>query len=75
MKFRGILSFVHCNRSKCARFGMKVYRVCDSSTGYCHYFKIYTGNDKVDSNLLAGTNVMDKCEPLCDKGHTLCLDK
>jgi hypothetical protein len=31
MKFRG--RYVQCNRSKRARFGIKIYKVCDSNTG------------------------------------------
>jgi hypothetical protein len=75
MKFRGRLPYVQCNRSKRARFGIKIYKVCVSNTGYCHSFKIYTGEDIGDPSLPASTNVvMAMCEPLFNKGHTLFLD-
>jgi hypothetical protein len=49
--------------------------VCDSNTGYCHSFKIYTEEDIVDPSLRASTNVVLAIgEPLFTKGHTLFLD-
>jgi hypothetical protein len=69
MKFRGRLSFVQCNRSKRYRFVIKIYKICESNTGYCHSFKIYIGDDIIDLSLPATTNVvMSMCEPLLDKG-------
>jgi hypothetical protein len=66
---------VQCIRSKHAQFGIKIYKVCDSNTGYCHSFKIYTGEDIVYPSLPASTNVvLAMCEPLFNKGHTLFLD-
>jgi hypothetical protein len=39
------------------------------------YLKIYVGDDLTDSGLLASTNVvLNLCEPLLDRGHTLFLD-
>jgi hypothetical protein len=75
MKFRGRLSYVQCNRSKRARFGIKFYKICESSSGYCLSFEIYTGDDVTDPTLPASTNVvLNMCEPLLDKGHTLFID-
>jgi hypothetical protein len=75
MKFRGRLSYVQCNRSKRARFGIKIYKICESSSGYCLYFKIYVGDDVTDPSLPASTNVvLNMCEPLFDRGQTLYLD-
>jgi hypothetical protein len=34
MKFRGRLSYVQCNRSKRSRFGIKIYKICESNSGY-----------------------------------------
>ncbi|KAK8770142.1 hypothetical protein V5799_013393 [Amblyomma americanum] len=42
MKFRGRLSYVQFNPSKRARFGFKFYKLCESSSGYCLKFSIYT---------------------------------
>ena len=75
MKFRGRLPYVQCNRSKRARFGIKIYKICDSDTGYCNSFRIYTGDDMIEPSLPASTNVvMHMCEPLFNKGHSLYLD-
>lgn len=75
MKFRGRLSFVQCNRSKRSRFGIKFYKICESSSGYCLYFKIYVGDDVTDPSLPVSTNVvMNMCAPLLDQGHTLYID-
>jgi hypothetical protein len=75
MKFRGRLSYVQCNRSKRARFGIKFYKICESSSGYCLSFKIYIGDDVTDPTLPASTNVvLNLCAPLLDKGHTLFID-
>ena len=46
MKFRGRLSYIQFNPSKRARFGVKFYKLCESSFGYCYRFKIYVGKDK-----------------------------
>jgi hypothetical protein len=75
MNFRGRLSNVQCNRSKRSRFVIKIYKICESISGYCFYFKIYVGDDVTDPSLPASSNVvMNMCEPLFDKGHTLFLD-
>lgn len=47
MKFKGRLGCVVFVRIKRARDGIKFYKLCESSLGYCLNFKIYTGgNDK-----------------------------
>ena len=75
MKYRGRLPYVQCNRSKRARFGIKFYKICDSDTGYCHSFRIYTGQDVTNPSLPASTNVViDMCDSLFNKGHTLFVD-
>ncbi|KAG8239481.1 hypothetical protein J437_LFUL018989 [Ladona fulva] len=43
MKFRGRLSYVQYNPSKRAQFGVKFYKICESTYGYCMQFSIYTG--------------------------------
>ncbi|XP_054274551.1 piggyBac transposable element-derived protein 4-like [Macrosteles quadrilineatus] len=45
IKFRGRLSYIQFNPSKRARFGIKIYKLNDSKTGYCYDFKIYTGKE------------------------------
>lgn len=75
MKFRGRLSYKLFNPTKRARFGIKFYKLCESKSGYCIGFKIYTGQDQEDKNLSASENVvLDLSKPILDKGYTLYLD-
>ena len=43
--YKGRLSFKQYNRSKRARFGLKSYELCESESGYCYRFSLYTGKD------------------------------
>lgn len=43
MKYKGRMSYKQYNPSKRARFGVKFYKLCESKSGYCIKFKIYTG--------------------------------
>ncbi|KAL6419436.1 hypothetical protein ACFW04_011413 [Cataglyphis niger] len=75
VKFKGRLSYKQYNPSKRARFGIKVYKLCESSTGYCYNFKIYTGRDKIHTTENASeTVVKELSKPIFYKGHTLYLD-
>ncbi|XP_046142213.1 piggyBac transposable element-derived protein 4-like [Osmia bicornis bicornis] len=58
MKYKGRLAYKQFNPSKRARFGLKIYKLCEASTGFCHGFKIYTGQDKIDRNDSASENVV-----------------
>ena len=75
-KFKGRLKFKQYNPNKRARFGIKVYRVCQSTgaaDGYTWNLKIYTGQDKTDTP--ASTKiVLDLNEDLLGKGYTIFLD-
>ena len=84
MKFRGRLKFVQYNPSKRSRFGIKFYKLCESKTGYCLKFKIYTGKEekkedsqnKKDSKLTRKLEeiVLEFIENYKNQGHTLYLD-
>ncbi|GFR13151.1 piggyBac transposable element-derived protein 4 [Trichonephila clavata] len=76
MKFKGRLSYKQFNPSKRARFGIKFYKICESKSGYCSGFKIYTGNDKdIETSVSASESiVMKMVEPFLGKGYTLFLD-
>lgn len=62
IKFKGRLSYIQYNPSKRARFGIKVYKLCESQTGYCARFKIYLGKEEVvdqsHSQLSSSENVV-----------------
>lgn len=70
------MSYKQYNPSKRARFGVKFYKLCESKSGYCIQFKIYTGQDtKKNSNTSASENVtMFMSTPIAGYGHTLFLD-
>ncbi|XP_063233662.1 piggyBac transposable element-derived protein 4-like [Bacillus rossius redtenbacheri] len=75
MKFRGRLCFVQYNPSKRARFGIKIYKLCDSKTGYCFSFSIYTGKTEGKQATLASEAIVMKLmEPYQGVGHTLFVD-
>lgn len=75
LKMRAKLNIVQFNPKKRARFGIKIYKVCESSSGYCSSFKIYVGADKCDE-LLASESVivLDLLQPYFGNGHTVYLD-
>ncbi|XP_017756490.1 PREDICTED: piggyBac transposable element-derived protein 4-like [Eufriesea mexicana] len=75
MKYKGRLAYKQFDPSKTARFGLKIYKLCKASTGFCHGFKIYTGQDKIDSNDSAPENVvMELSKSIINKGYTLFLN-
>ncbi|XP_017795072.1 PREDICTED: piggyBac transposable element-derived protein 4-like [Habropoda laboriosa] len=75
MKYKGRLAYKQFNPSKRARFGIKIYKLCEASTGFCHQFKIYTGQDKIDRNDSASENVtIELSKSIINKGYTLFLD-
>lgn len=75
MKYKGRLAYKQYNPSKRARFGLKIYKLCEASTGFCHKFKIYTGQDKINVHDSASHNVvMDLSKSIINKGYTLFLD-
>ncbi|XP_015436675.1 PREDICTED: piggyBac transposable element-derived protein 4-like [Dufourea novaeangliae] len=76
MKLKGRLNYVQFIASKRARFGFKIYKLCESNSVYCYGFKIYTGQDKIQgSNVpVSETVVMQLAERILGKGYTLFLD-
>nr|XP_022921145.1 piggyBac transposable element-derived protein 4-like [Onthophagus taurus] len=75
MKFKGRLSYRQFNPSKRARFGVKFYKLCESDSGYCYEFKIYTGHDKINRDDSASESVVKELsESVLHRGHTLYID-
>jgi hypothetical protein len=79
--WKGHLSFKQYLPLKAAKFGIKTYELCDSTTGYLWSFIIYRGKDtKLDSPLItADTNkttaiVLRLVEPLLKHGRTVWMD-
>jgi hypothetical protein len=66
---------------KSAKFGIKSYEVCESSTGYLWQFIIYTGStteietDLVTAEMVKTTQIVVKLvQPLFNLGHSLWMD-
>ena len=79
LKFHGRLRFRQFNPSKRARFGIKVYKVCQSSgpaNGYIWNMKVYTGQDSdPNSGNAASTKVViDLNQDLLGKGYNIFID-
>lgn len=50
--WKGRLNLKQFNRLKRARFGIKVYKLCESKTGYAYDLKVYTGKECGKKNLV-----------------------
>lgn len=78
MKFKGRLINVVFSPKKRARYGIKFYKLCESSSGYCCGFKIYTGQDSAaaqnDKFGASGSVVQNLASHILNKGYTLFLD-
>ena len=60
--FKGRVHFRVYNPNKPNKFGMKLYQVCEASSGYCLGFDVYHG----DTDCIAA---VDTLESLDDNGH------
>nr|XP_039258488.1 piggyBac transposable element-derived protein 4-like [Styela clava] len=73
--FKGKLSFRQFIPSKRVRFGIKVWVLAESKTGYVSKFQVYTGRDqRVQEVGLASRVVDDLIEPFLGKGYHLYVD-
>jgi hypothetical protein len=55
----------------------KIYKICESESGYCLGFDIYTGkkpNEATEGMPTSEAVVMNLMEPYLDKGHTVFVD-
>nr|XP_027230473.1 piggyBac transposable element-derived protein 4-like [Penaeus vannamei] len=76
--FRGRHHAIQFNPTKRARFGMKVYRLCESDgagAGYTSAFNVYMGQDRGDvpASMKAVTDLMNRA-CFFEKGYELYLD-
>ncbi|XP_069814605.1 piggyBac transposable element-derived protein 4-like [Dendropsophus ebraccatus] len=81
VSFKGRLHFRQYLPNKRARYGIKMYKACESSTGYTFRFQIYEGKDsKIEPpncppNLkISGKIVWDLIYPILGKGYHLYID-
>lgn len=77
MKFKGRLENVVFCPKKRARYGVKFYKLCESDSGYCCGFKIYTSQDTTPDDTefgKSGNVVLSLMDQIIKKGYTLFLD-
>ena len=78
IKFRGRLCYIQFNPQKRARFGIKIYKICESVSGYCLGFSIYTGKKPAQAEtqgiLSSEAIVIELMEPYLQNGHTVFTD-
>lgn len=79
--FKGRLHFRQYIPSKRSRYGIKLYKLCESESGYTHKFRVYEGKDsKIEPPdcppmlKITGKIVWDLIYPLLDKGYHLYSD-
>lgn len=77
LKFKGRLSIRQCKLSKRARFDIKLYKCCDSETGYIYDLSIYEGKDDSKANKIIGISgkvVLQMIGDLSKQGRTIFID-
>lgn len=78
LKFRGRLCYIQFNPQKRARFGITIYKICESVSGYCLGFSIYTGKKFTQAEaqgiLFSEAIVMELMGPYLKNGHTVFVD-
>ncbi|XP_053323867.1 piggyBac transposable element-derived protein 4-like [Spea bombifrons] len=79
--FKGRLNFKQYIPSKRSRYGVKLYKLCESGTGYTVSFRIYEGKDSYldppgcpQSVGTSGKIVWDLLSPYLNKGYHLWVD-
>lgn len=77
--FRGWLSIKQYFKDKPVRWGIKLWMLCDSKSGYCFNFDIYSGRDEDFSDLnninITSAVVMKLCLKLNDSHRTVYTDR
>ena len=79
MAYKGRLSWIQYIASKRARFGIKSFMLCESSSGYIWNSVLYTGrgtkfNPRFSSYGMATASVLTLIEPLLDQGYCVTTD-
>ena len=79
LPWKGRLGWIQYIPTKRSRFGVKFYKLCESSTGYVWNFTVYTGEDTIYGQRYPGEQttsriVLELADKLLDKGYCLYLD-
>lgn len=77
--FRGRLGIKLYFKDKPVKWGIKLWMLCDSTSGYCHNFDLHSGKD-VDFNDLETVSitsavVIKLCQSMYDSGRVLYTDR
>ncbi|XP_070562433.1 piggyBac transposable element-derived protein 4-like [Ptychodera flava] len=78
--FKGRLGIKQYEKSKPVKFGIKVWMLADSVTGYNYNFEVYCGENGGDENTyptvgLATRVVLQLTKPLAGEGYTVYTDR
>ncbi|XP_063312604.1 piggyBac transposable element-derived protein 4-like [Pelobates fuscus] len=81
MNYKGRLGFKQYIPVKRSRYGIKLYKLCESASGYVYTFRVYEGKDShldppgcPDIIGMSGEIVWDLINPLLNKGYHLFID-
>jgi hypothetical protein len=77
MKYKGRLRMKQYIPSKASKVGIKFFKVCESSTGYCSRFQIYTGKNSLKndiSNSKGEAVVFDLAQKYFNKNYVIYTD-
>lgn len=77
LKFKGRLAFKQYIPSKRHRFGVKLFILCDSITGYILNFEVYTGKIEApedEKQPVSMKTVLNLLKPYLNKRHVLYVD-
>lgn len=66
-----MISFIHFNPTKQAHFGIKYYKIYESSSDYCIQFRIYNGQKVGNQSLPAHATVMELMAPYLSRYYNL----
>ena len=71
--FRGRISFRQYMKQKKHKYGIKIFKL-SCGLGYTYNFSVYSGKMFDEVNTTSTNIVMNLCENIFHKGHTLCTD-
>lgn len=74
IKFKGRLSFRQYLPAKPVKWGVKMWSLCESTTGYLHRFQIYTGKEDGQERGLPHRVVMDLVHHIEQKNNCVFMD-
>ena len=78
--FKGRLGFKQYHKDKPCKWGIKVWMLCDSASGYLFNFEVYMGKNADSQQTNAPSSltlrvVIDLCKPIVQTGRHLYIDR